>query len=414
MATRHIISFGLVGGAALAACFGGGPEPTAPTEAKVVFAVPPADGAIRCNGSATYISDVALDTDTGYAALVPYIAGDCPGTQQVDGPESIESFALAGGSQAMVADLGRVQTNGNAIWPKLAITPSGPLWLYGNDAGNSLIGSAQGSSSLGLTGQMSLAFAYNLNTWVAVGSTMGMGAQPADPGDPRYPCCGGNDVQALSVTAGLLDVSGSTASVSATHGFSVQSYPLQNTLAVDGTGDAYAFADNAGGVTLARVDGNGTPVAIDTSSSQPVGLAFDSATNALVWSMSPPVFDSASSNTPGCSIWRYDLASGGAASILSTTRFSCMDAVAGEDGAIYFAIIDADGTDSDHAIVHGDGIGRVSYDGATFESIALRVSGVAAGPRRIHVQAGTLYVVDPAAVATIDEHALDGAHDYAP
>ena len=65
-------------------------------------------------------------------------------------------------------------------------------------------------------------------------------------------------------------------------------------------------------------------------------------------------------------------------------------------------------------LIHGDGIGRVSLDGMTFESIAFDMKGTYAGPRRVLLDNDSLYAVDPLAIGKIAKSALDGKQEIAP
>src|SRR4029079_17535390 len=66
MSTRRfapLVSVASVAASAIAACYGAGPEPTAPSSAKIVWRAPA--GAGSC--SATYVGSLAVTATTGYA-----------------------------------------------------------------------------------------------------------------------------------------------------------------------------------------------------------------------------------------------------------------------------------------------------------------------------------------------------------
>src|SRR5690349_4194289 len=58
--------------ACLAACFGGGPTPTDPADAKTILFAPPAQEGQFCSGGARYIDEVGFTGDKGYATVLPY------------------------------------------------------------------------------------------------------------------------------------------------------------------------------------------------------------------------------------------------------------------------------------------------------------------------------------------------------
>ena len=101
--------------------------------------------------------------------------------------------------------------------------------------------------------------------------------------------------------------------------------------------------------------------------------------------------------------------------VFQTTKFSCMDAAL--DGtSIYFAIVSVpvqnDCGSCSPQDMHGDGIGRVSLVDGTDEELALGVSGVSTGPRRVYLDGPDIFSVDPFVIAKLPKSALDGKHDF--
>ncbi len=157
-------------------------------------------------------------------------------------------------------------------------------------------------------------------------------------------------------------------------------------------------------VTVGSID------AVDFMNETPVGIAAND--QHVAWSSSVDTrIDTADL---GCAIELVDLAAapvgqGSAQLLFETSAFDCTG-LAIDDTSVYFTIVSVEQNDN---TMRGDGIGRVSLDGATFESIALGMSGAYAGPRRIYLDGDSLYAVDPVVIGKLAKSALDGQHDFA-
>jgi hypothetical protein len=134
----------------------------------------------------------------------------------------------------------------------------------------------------------------------------------------------------------------------------------------------------------------------------PVGLAADDA-HVVVAFANPP--SASGAIPPGC--WIVE-ATGGL--IFESTELSCLGAALDADH-VYVALVHADG----NGALHGDGVARVAFAGShDVESVAFAIAGAQAGPRRVYIVGGTLFVVDPFAIAAIAPDALAGKHELTP
>jgi hypothetical protein len=115
----------------------------------------------------------------------------------------------------------------------------------------------------------------------------------------------------------------------------------------------------------------------------------------------------------GCWIFARALGDPNGKLLFQSSQFSCLD-VALDDVSVYFTIVrSSTGGDcgSCEQPIHSEGIGRVSLDGSTYESLALRMQGQYAGPRRVFLDTDSLYAVDPLAIAKIAKTAFDNRQD---
>lgn len=413
----------LLASCVLAACFGAGPQPHAATDVQVVFEAPAGSGSCAVQ---SYVGDVVLAGTTGYAAVLPYLPPGCAQTGAgPQGDEQIVEFPLDASvpSGSVVQDLGMTSVNGPTP-PRLGLDGGGSLvWLYEvtgislslGPPGAPVEGSVSGGAAMPFPGQPIQV--WNDGGALDVAVTMPQGGQlPGDPAAPGYPCCGDNTPRADMVYRGPV-TTGQKPTVTFASQQAVVA-ELKQPFAVD-SGHTYYVGGIGTGWPIDEL-GSSSPVAMLSPSVDayaPVGLAAQGG--GLAIAVAPAILDNGPPPAPGCEItWFQPTANGSSvpspSPILQTSRFSCMD-VAIDPPYIYFAIVEAAqngdcgncGPD-----LHGAGIGRVSFDGQTFESLALGVSGSQSGPRRVYIAGGEIYAVDPLAIVRIDESKLAGAHDF--
>lgn len=400
-----------------AGCFGQGPVPALPTGASAVFAAgaPPPD---ECNNGAStynYVGDVAFDPDHGYALALGYTPQSCGGGGGGPGGNAgshlpVFQFAKAGGTPSKLGEI-----PASTVPPRLAVGGRA-LWAYqvpGSPATVATPTSTIYQATMG--GGPAALLADDAAAYLVVTQNTMNGNGAVDLDHPNYPCCGlvnnglgmspliklalpGGAATTLPVTPACERSMKSCLAQNATslfypvtpttgHTAEIRSFPKTGTAASDEK-------------TLGAVDGD---VVV-------TGLAADAHT--VVWSVGPVV-----GNLPAppasCAIAAFDLDTGTMKLLASTSAFSCQD-VALAGGAVYFTIVTfGDGTNFDQTM-RGLGIGRVSLSAPAFESMAVSVAGLSAGPRRIYVtDAGEVYAVDPFTIAKLDPHALDGRSDFA-
>ena len=413
----------LLASCVLGACFGAGPQPQAATDVQVVFEPPVASGSCAVQ---SYVGDVVLDAGTGYAAVMPYLPSNCDQTGAgPQGDEQIDGFPLDGGSPSgsVVQDLGMTSVNESRP-PRLGLDGGSLVWLY-EVSGMSLSLGPPGAPLEGsISGGAAMTFPGNpIQVWndgsaLDVAMTMPEGGQlPGDPATPAYPCCGDNTPRADMVYEGAV-TTGQNPTVTLAGQQAVVA-ELKQPFASD-SGHTYYVGSVGSGLQIDDLAST-SPVAMlspQVSNYAPVGLAAQGG--GLAIAVAPALLDNGPPPAPGCEITYFQPTANGSpvptpAPILKTSKFSCMDAAI-DPPYIYFAIVEAAqngncgncGPD-----LHGAGIGRVSFDGQTFESIALGVAGSQSGPRRVYVDGGEIYAVDPLAIIRIDESKLAGVHDFA-
>jgi hypothetical protein len=431
----------------LVACFGNGPLPGKPSEATLVFAAPAPTDSTRCTNS-VYIGDVAFAGGTGYTLTPIYVPSDCCSSGGCPEPSLSldlttfeESGALPAGMSVTGDPAGQVGPFG-AVQPHVATNGASVAWVYTPDGSMQLaIGPGQtrfssvGGSPVGLfaPGGMTLYLA------IANASGGGMTGGYIDPASPEFPCCtpspsvaSANDaiVQA-SLGNGMPTVLASNLSlyydemVDGLVGNASHAYFVTRGDVAMGTAAQIRSLTLAGNaiatvhtITFAETNSAGaTQCPSSPGCPVPVGIATDTADAHVAWVVAnrassmnnaPPV-------SPGCWVFVQDVATADV-HVFASERFSCMGAAI-DDTHLYFTIVHSEVEDCGGgctAPLHGDGIGRITLDGQTFESIALGMHGFAAGPRRVYLDGDSLYAVDPLAIGKIAKTALDGKRDIEP
>jgi hypothetical protein len=425
----------------LAACFGSGPTPQPPARASVLYHVPEADPHDPCNTS-KYIGAVTFTNDSGFVLPLPYqptnIQGGCSGQPP---QQSISTI----------------------MFPKSGGNPTGSP-MTGGDAGSYAMGMAR--PALAQLNGMMVHLAYQENGAVALGpehvtmtsDNTGLGSGPLslalddtqlyvaalqpnggslDPSEPLYPCCGGGNGGGSSGTiyAVALPLPSSGGSVTGKKLGGSQSSPLSlycdeidHCMTLTATGVAYIEHANpgiAGQIRMVAKDGTGTEIDLgDTggnvpNGAVPVGLQADMTRVVSAFAMSPTNGTGPQGSVlPGCWIFLSDTTMRTTSLAFHSANLSCMDArLDPDDDHVYFTIIGNDPCENcgGGAPLHGLGIGRISLsDRADFESIALGVGGLGAGPRRLRVDTDWIFAIDPFMVARIAKGDLDGQHDFSP
>jgi hypothetical protein len=426
MTRRRLTSVSIVAASGLVACFGAGPTPGLPSGAEVVYVVPQPSSGNEC-GTSTFIGDVAIGSNAGYLVTLPYQPrNDCNNTggQPMQLPVAINSFAkTAPLGSVQIGEAGVAQTNGPSQNP--VVWPSGN-WLYQDPGTNQLaigpLGTTIPTSGSGRNDPAAL-LVDGSNAYYALWS-------PPDSfihlNNPYFPCCTGPNgtAQAGGVVARLalpLLAGSASPTMIATPNLACEQTKrcvVQTPTSVfyvehvmPGSGAAVWRFDKAGSGGLTMIG------MLDGSTYSASGLGADPT--HVAWSGSLQ-FTALGQNQntqtvppPACAIWVYDAVNGGSpVQVFQSSKFSCLDAAV-DSTSVYFAIVSMQSGDNPQ--LRGDGIGRISLDGSTFESIALGIDDFAGGPRRIYLDnANTddLYAVTSLAIARIAKSALDGQHDF--
>jgi hypothetical protein len=437
---KHAISFSIpfavVTSATIAACFGAGPTPGNPSDATIVFGVDPT----LTNGCVGhYIGDVAFDADHGYAVTLPYVPTNCGGGTPPQEPQGVYEFATAGGSATMIGNAGSSPSAmTNAQPPRVIATPRGPRWEYlaaatnvGSGSSPMVVVDSVGGVTLMLT-STNIGGTFGPQGLVTDGTTLYVATSELfhgslDSNDPDYLCCTNSSMtsgQADSAEVRRFDPSGS-GSGSGDGAFVV---PAGTTIDCQGANRCYAasggslFWFNTKQIMTVATSGGSvatfSTLAPGSNLSSPVGIA--ASPTKIAWAASINYLTPTSMPPQGCQITVADPATpSSATAILTTSRFSCMD-VAIDDTYAYFAIVsvtqngDTNGGGNPPLVVHGDGVGRVPLAGGQLESLALGFVATKGGPRRIYLDATSLYAVDPQVIGKIAKTALDGRHDFTP
>lgn len=411
----------------LAGCFGGGDKPVPPTGVTELYTPPPPSPGQECTTS-TYVGAIAFGTTHGFAVSVPYVPSgnnNCCGSGMCPNPASslLQVFQFDKLTPGTSMKVGMPQTNtgmmtGGSFGSYVRMVAQGDMPLYVSPApsggGSLLLSTGQtttGSSSgggffvpAGIVADASAAWVagWNTNTFF-------------DPENPNYACCGPNTVSPSPGTFAKVFLGASPPPP--------QQMPVSpqflcsttDTCLAANTADLFYLASDVTGQSYVDMFPKTGTLAADErklfmldSAAAPVGFAANDQFLAWVESAN---YLATTDPSPICEIGQWDLA-GLPKRVFSTTSFSCMGAAL--DGAnLYFTIIVPDTEVCCPHPLNGVGIARLSLTDGTFESLDLHVHG-AVGPRRLAVDNGNLYVIDPLAVLKLDAHALDGAHDFAP
>lgn len=412
--------------APLAACYGGGPAPSMPKDATVVYEAPIAPKGQECSDS-SYIGPVAIADDKGYVITLPYepIQQNCGGQGGQQVPLELQSFAKNGSTPDGDIGMGEPAGMSNQGGPPPGIATQGTEVLYSYyDGGQGLIGPvmARVSNPANVMGNGPGA------PWIDPGGALygAWGQQQmgsiGDPDSPQYPSNASGQTQPMgelgSVPLPLTMNQNVQASAIASSSM-LECAESRHCVVTTGTGVFFVTAPAVGSSSFAQLHALAKATGMDTVLDFPgggrdtnmttVGLDSDGTTVVASFAYAAVGPDL----RPGCFIY----ASQGDAPrlVFQTTAFSCMDAAIDGD-SVYFTIVHGEGCDCGPAfLIHGDGIGRVSLsDPSKFESIAVKMGGIARGPRRVYVDADAIYAVDPLAIARIAKTALDGAHDFTP
>lgn len=409
----------------LAACYGSGPAPSVPKDATVVFEAPFPAKDQECSDS-RYIGPVAIADDKGYAIVLPYqplqqncgSQGPSPITLELD--SFAKNGATPGGQQVNGASL-EMSMQGEVPW--LATDGADVLYSY-YDGGQAVIGPVmvRVSNPANATGNGPGAL------WIDSGGALygAWGQQQmggvADPDSPQYPGDGSGPSQPMGELASVplpLTMNQNVQPAAIASSSMLECAESRHCVVTTATGVFFVTAPAVGSTSFAQLHAlakaTGTDTVLDfpgggrDSNLTTVGLDSDGTTVVASFAYGPTGQDL----RPGC--WIYASQGDAPTLVFQTTAFSCMDATIDGD-SVYFAIVHGEGCDcGPPVLIHGDGIGRVSLsDASKFESIAVKMAGIARGPRRVYVDADAIYAVDPLVIARIAKTALDGAHDFTP
>jgi hypothetical protein len=313
--------------------------------------------------------------------------------------------------------IGSAGENSNDGHDQLTMTPSGVAYVYSEQTSNSTqtyvdpgrvaVGNNMGlSTPLGIAQSGSDLYVELVNTVMTNGQS--------EPNNPEYPCCAGMNGGGQTSGAYIWKVGGGVLDQNIN--------PVCTTVDRCFTGNAtsliYFERPNTTGNELWRLTMLDTAsvtktkiASISNGAEVPAGLDANDTTIALSTSRTCSTTSSDQTcDVNECNVSVYDIAGGTLKTLLSTHEFGCMDAKLA-DGYVYFAII---GYQQHTEHFTGLGIARVSIADKTFESLDLGMRGDAAGPRRIYIDGGHLFVVDPLVMARIDATELDGKHDFTP
>jgi len=415
---KHLVSITLIGAAAaVSACFGDGPMPSAPSGATVLFSAPPSQ---NCSPG-SYIGPISLGPDKGYTSILQYnpVGGDgCNGGGggPITAAQDVFAFDLA---HASVTQVGSAGASNSGAHVEVAAVGSGVAFAY-NDT------NAGSASTQVIVDPGHLTYGHNQGTEVPLG-IVALGSDVYLATMSNANTTGGTDLENPTFpnggNGGFNNGSGSIWKVGGSQiaSWSPQCGGLDRCLVGGGNQLAFVERPSTGGEwQISRLDlGSGAPVPTPVSTTGtggdfPYGL--DADDHLIAWSTTQScVFNMTGGNqhceVTDCSISVYDTTAMSAAkNLLSTTRFGCLDAKL-SDGYVYFTIV---GIYSDNNSMFGRGIGRISIADRTLETLDLGIRGPQAGPRRIFPVGDQLYVVDPFVMARIPKSALDGKHDFTP
>lgn len=429
-----LITISIIGSAALAACFGSGPEPQKSQATALLVAPSVPSGGDPCNDS-RYISSIAFNDTNGYALFEPYTpmnSGNCT-MNNTSASVGVVSFDFNGGNTAG-NPVGPAGQSNQSVSPPIAASPGTAYWATGNLIyANAAMGNLDFGGGSGNQGNFTpISLAPGPSKLFILGY-MSTGGFQQEPWSPQWPQGGGGGLNLNQGTLISVPLPFPQSPITATTVASLTPYcaEVKHCLASNPT-TVYYLEQSMNAATIAaitsvsKIDGTTAPVnTISNTVSQsaiPVGIA--ASPLYVAWAVANSGMNLTNQQLqPGCWIYAQSVAAppNGDALRFQSGKFSCLD-VALDASYAYFAIVASDEPSSNcnggcAPPIKGIGIGRVSLSGPmTFESLSTRVSGDFGGPRRLFVSAdgGSLFVVDPTVVAKIPLAAFDGQQDIAP
>ena len=414
----------------LAGCFGGGNKPVPASGITELYTPPPPSPGEECTTS-TFVGAVAFGTTHAFAVSVPYVPSggndlNCCGSGMCPSPSAslLQVFQFDKLTPGTSMKVGMPQVNvgmmtGSSFGSMVRMVAVGdsPLYVTPAPSGGMSLLLSTGQTTTG-SGPSGGGFFVPAGI-VADASTAWVGGWNTntffDPDNPTFACCGPNSV---SPTPGTFTKVFLGASPPAPQQMPVSPTFLcttTDTCLTANTADLFYVSSDPTGQTYVDMFPKTGTLAVDErklfmldSSAAPTGLVANDQFLAWVESAN---YVATIDPQPTCEIGAWDL-SGLPKRVFSSSSFSCMGAAL--DGAsLYFTIVAPDTSVCCPHTVDGVGIGRLSLTDGTIETLNLHVMG-AVGPRRVVVDGGNLYIIDPLAVLKLDPHALDGAHDFAP
>lgn len=423
---------------ACSACWGAGPTPTSPSNAEIIFKVPPTYNVEFCgsNDRYPYVGDVAFGGAFAYVTEMQFqppqnnCDGNSGGGDMTPKPVPVHRIALdSGGGPSFTAG-----TSNGTITTRVLGTPSHGGWVHAPNDGTRL-------EVRGIDGPPEANLPYNGGFYLPVGlagddahafviATTGAPSSNQDVNSPRYPCCsntGGNNPSSPASAGWKVpwdDTSGPV-QISLPTEMYVINDSLKSGVVANSTTVFYAMRDRA--QTTLDADLRSMPMTDTTDFTiraqvpaflgVPVGLAAND--EVLAWATAPsyaklPVPD------PQCKLFLLDLQNPAEVREphFASSDFSCQD-LAVDDTHAYFMIIKVepdDHSDNNPSDMRGIGIGRVSLTSPpVLESITIGDgSSRFSGPRRIYLNGDDpyLYLVEPFAIARVSKTALDGKADF--
>jgi hypothetical protein len=403
----------------LPACWGDGPTPTFPAGVTIVFHVARKETA--CNELASYIGDVEIGKDVGYATVLPYTPPqNCDNmngnnqmvpvpvfkfdTKTVKAPEMLDTPTTAMNGHDPVA-LGAHDSKG--VWAYMGASNPGPPPIV-------LAGDVTAMLSPGTTTGTATPAAIVLDNDYAF--VIGRDMYNSPVSNPQYPCCStGNNTGPTNINAWR--VSGSTGTslpMLTGEPFYVETLatPLvQNTQSLFYTSRA---TDPVGSPIkikkVAKDPVTSAPVELDSLVGLvPVGLAADD--NHVVAAES--TFSRISPPSPRCVIVRYP-EGGMKETLLNTDAFACQS-VSIDSTHAYFAIVSVASSGDQPAGMVGVGIGRVTLTAPhTIETLDVGTRLQSTGPRRVIVEGDDIFAIDAFNVVKLPKPALASANDFPP
>lgn len=402
-----------------AACFGAGPSPTSSADATIVFALhePPqsSDSNQTCSGDWRYVGAVAFTAGSGYALPLAYEGDNCQSTGQGGSTSTVAvtSFNLAGGDVMGAPGAELTIQSGR---PRVAVSPSGMVAtaVSVTTMGNNYLTVSLGAQSATISPSSVNNGSFDLRglvadddaVWIAAVANPSNGPPVPDPDSPDYP---GGSPGSSSASSAFVQVDPTTWTVTTAATVDFDGDYMKQVLVGNPTALYFVVSGQNGDVAevMAMARG-GTATAIGSipgglaANVVPVGLAASPGNVAFAAAVMPQ------DAQPGCWIWLSDGVNP-ATPVLSTTEFACSD-VALDSDHVYFTIVQLD-TEGDR--LDGVGLGRVTFDGATVETMALELTGYT-GARRVHLDgAGNLYAIDPKVIGKLSADALAGRSDFA-